>query len=1568
MRWCPTGHQGKGKRRKSEIHRFGNGLNYFDSAVNRVDKWPEESQIKFIDSRSWTVEDFCIPFGFQMQTNDHLFAGCGLFHFSLDGRRILIGDCALFQAGNSPPFIGIIRWFSPGKQDQLKLGVNRLYRPSEVKLAKGILLEAAPNEVFYSFHKDEISAELLLHPCKVAFLRKGVELPQWISSFVCRRVYDSTNKCLWWLTDQDYIDDQQEEIAKLLGKTQVEMHAAVQPGGRSPKQLNGPAQQPKPGTDSVQNNNASLPSQVKGKKRAEKGDQASDSIKRERLLKADDGDSNSFKVESTLKAEIEKITDKGALINVDAVEKLVQLMQVDKGERKIDLAGRILLADVIAATDKNDCLGRFVQLRGVPLLDDWLQEAHKRKNGDGTTPKECEKSVDELLLALLHALDKLPVNLEALQTSQVGKSVNHLRSHKNSEIQKKARSLVDTWKKRVDVEMTKLEMTKLNDAKSTGTNQAASWPGKPGFSEVSYGGNKRSGSSEASLKSPVAQSSTCKSLPVKASHGDSVMKLNSGQSASVKLPSTLATSLSIGTKDSQSKAGGSSWTAELPLTAIEEKSSGSSQSQNNSQSCSSDHGKQGSAWKEDAKSSTSGSTHANKVSGGTSRQRKASNGLVGTGSSGAQKDSSLSKPSPLSRNLQLEKVPQHGLPGERTGDAPSADHGNNQRLIVRLPNPGRSPARSTSGGCFEDSSQTSTWSSSPVAAEKVGHINQRTKLKNDDCRASVTTDVNAESWHSNDLKGADGVDGADKSTTAVRDEKHMSTDKSGKAADAFKPTSLSESKPVKTFDTLSPINALIESCVKYSEASASSGGDDSGMNLLASVAAGEISKSNLLSPSGPPDPCTTNKVKSTVSSGGALTNVSEYPEDCTDDDSEKHEPKIVPNSCDDSQSIQSPQESRATIDNRAQHLGSVDIPCKNAESISKAESKVNAVEVQGRVPFTTLSEDVKGVLAEDDSPKQLRRKRKASSPVTDGLQDSKHKAGSPTSDESKHADCVRESTISSSIQAGDGSDLNCSARISNCEESVEIASSSPPGKQDVADGVLHDATTPTGQQLPSDMAVSSNSFSINSINATLVSSTNAGLEAEDEGKKEKSDSLVLKSQMDQTDTEKKVLGSLAAPTADDRTGSLTPSTDDDSDDNYKEVSHPCSTSANHEEPSIASSAHTEECTKSLNSGYEVDLVREEVACSTEVSSAVASPVQDTSTKLDFDLNEGFSVDEATTAEPVASAALESSSSVHLMSLQPFTMSLISNTSPVPITVAAPAKGPFVPPETLLKSKGEPGWRGSAATSAFRPAEPGRFGTICLVRPTLHHRMPLLLVDNRGYGRLSSGGFSQEAVSESRVMCNRDAQVRKSSGVLDLDLNRVDESTENGQSASTSQRLDVPLPRMRSSPGGFPNSGANMLRDFDLNDGPGVDEAGADQVPRGQLSMGNSIPFLPTLRLNNNELGNLSTWFPPGNSYPAVAMPSFLPERVDQQPYSIVAAPGGQRILSSAAGGFPFGSSFPLASTSYSMGSTPMWTLQLSVPGSQAFVEEQSRLYQTAGRALKRKEPEGGWDGERFTCK
>ena len=123
-----------------------------------------------------------------------------------DGREFRVGDCALFRAVDVPPFIGLIRWIEKQEEGYPKLRVSWLYRPADIKLNKGLQLDAAPNEIFYSFHQDETSAVSLLHPCKVAFLRKGAELPAGTSSFVCWRVYDIDYKCLWWLTDRDYIN------------------------------------------------------------------------------------------------------------------------------------------------------------------------------------------------------------------------------------------------------------------------------------------------------------------------------------------------------------------------------------------------------------------------------------------------------------------------------------------------------------------------------------------------------------------------------------------------------------------------------------------------------------------------------------------------------------------------------------------------------------------------------------------------------------------------------------------------------------------------------------------------------------------------------------------------------------------------------------------------------------------------------------------------------------------------------------------------------------------------------------------------------------------------------------------------------------------------------------------------------------------------------------------------------------------------------------------------------------------------------------------------------------------
>ncbi|KAK8972132.1 hypothetical protein V6N11_000598 [Hibiscus sabdariffa] len=66
-------------------------------------------------------------------------------------------------------------------------------------------------------------------------------------------------------------------------------------------------------------------------------------------------------------------------------------------------------------------------------------------------------------------------------------------SHKNIEIQKKARNLVDTWKKRVKDEM---------DAKS-GSSHVVPWSARPRIFEASHSGSKHCASPEVAMKSSV---------------------------------------------------------------------------------------------------------------------------------------------------------------------------------------------------------------------------------------------------------------------------------------------------------------------------------------------------------------------------------------------------------------------------------------------------------------------------------------------------------------------------------------------------------------------------------------------------------------------------------------------------------------------------------------------------------------------------------------------------------------------------------------------------------------------------------------------------------------------------------------------------------------------------------------------------------------------------------------------------------------------------------------------------------------------------------------------------------
>ncbi|XP_057982957.1 uncharacterized protein LOC131167908 isoform X2 [Malania oleifera] len=1495
--------------------------------------------------------------------------------FSKDGRKICIGDSALFKPPqDSPPFIGIIRRLIAGKEEGLKLGVNWLYRPADIKLAKGNLLEAAPNEIFYSFHKDEIPAASLLHPCKVAFLRKGVELPSGISSFVCRRVYDIENKCLWWLTDQDYINERQEEVDQLLDKTRQEMHGAVQSGGRSPKPLNGPTSTPqlKPSADSVQNTSSPISSQAKGKKR-ERVDQCSDPVKRERLSKIDDGDSGQFRPDSMLKSEIAKITEKGGLVDLEGVEKLVQLMQPDSAEKKIDLAGRIMLVDVIAVTDRFDCLGRFVQLRGLPVLDEWLQEVHKGKIGDGVSPKESDKFVEEFLLALLRALDKLPVNLDALQTCNVGKSVNHLRSHKNSEIQKKARSLVDTWKKRVEAEMNMI------DAKS-GSNRGVSWPAKSVSSEGSHVGTRRvGGSSEVGIKNSSIQPSASKAPQVKVGPGEAVSKFSPVASPGLtKSPASLTTAAASNLKDANCKMNVGSGASDLPLTTIkEERSSSSSQSQNNSQSYSSDHVRTVGSCREDARSSTAGSGSVNKISGGGSRHRKSSNGLSGSAIAGVQKESGLGKfSSANNRNLSSEKVLPAGVTYEKVPDMP-LDHGNNQRLIVRLPNTGRSPAQSASGGSFEEPAATICRSSPPSHSERNDHHERKFRGKSDVSRASIVPNVNTEFGQVRD--GVGGADEANGSPSAV--DQHRVSEDCEKPIDVPRTTGSSSGiapKSAKSYDaSFSSINALIESCVKFSEASASaSAGDDVGMNLLASVAAGEISKPDIVSPLVSPkrnspipeDSCSGSDAKLKQLDGAVARSRSQPDEGVTAGaiavQGDAVESSLVKNELQHSSNPKSPNFSG---DGSVTLLG-----CEEKIGEHKGQLNLVSVDLQRNADGPCLTSDGKSHelkcgtsagLASGDGTKdgnrdsmganQLHEQRKAGvvRAGSASILDSKLKVRSPLHDEDKKVDCADEKPVGNVEAAASEGAAVMSTKVEKeaNDDSPSCSSSEVSGKNknsmynELTSAILFDQKPPPAVKTHTDMERKSE------VVVQLSGSGNTACKDSDAGK---CDDIKTRNSAEQSEKQKVDLGSSVSDQNSEH---------DEMNSERMEVLGNCAGGIVPNEESSAVLHGTNKCVKSGGSKLarvEAD-GKVEPASSVNASNARSGMV----VKLDFDLNEGLPGDDGIQGD-LKSPVPGNSSAVHLPCPLPVPYSSMSGSFPASITVAAAAKGSFVPPENLLRSKGELGWKGSAATSAFRPAEPRRI----LEMPLSSTDVPLADASVSKQGRVPldidlnvPDQRTLEDVSYQnpvRVSSSETGSRERGAGLLDLDLNRADESADMAQFvASNGCRSEISsLPGRSSLSGGFSNGEMSVSRDFDLNNGPGPDEVGTEIAARSH-NVKSNVPFLspvPGLRMSSSDLGNFSSWFPPGNSYSALTIPSILSGR-GEQGYPVAAAAaaaGSQRILGPPIGsttfapeiyrgpvlssspavaypptapfqypGFPFEASFPLSSNSFSGCST-----------------------------------------------
>uniref|UniRef100_A0A0C9S920 TSA: Wollemia nobilis Ref_Wollemi_Transcript_9728_5206 transcribed RNA sequence n=1 Tax=Wollemia nobilis TaxID=56998 RepID=A0A0C9S920_9CONI len=469
------------------------------------------------------------------------------------------------------------------------------------------------------------------------------------------------------------------------------MQSSVQTGGRSASPLsrsksNNPEHPPSP----------AYSASGRPKKR-ERSDRTVESSKRKRS--------------SSEPPEISDLVDKdGGLANFSAVDRLYSFMQQDlnKSSRKLKEVAlrRTRLASLIGSTVKDDCLKKFVQLGGLSLLNDWLQDAHKGKLGDGGTPDEGDRIIDDLIWTLLQALEKLPVDLDALRSSNAGRSVKTLRSHSNSKIQRKARKLVEAWKKRVKAEMKQSEEAKV------GSKQDACRPYKPIMPKDSPN-VKNGGSLDGSLRSSGAfgKNTATNSSGV----GEATVSLKKGgPGAGAALSSSGASARESPCRMQFS----SNPPAEIDgASEADERSSNSNQPISNGAVWSTGPMKSAiSNWKEDSKGSVNNAGNA-KV--GNSRSHVSSKGT-----NPGSKDVGLGKQLARSSSAGIDKKSAVQVSNDFTKVETG---GSNQKLILRLPNTAKS---SLSTSYVDVTVPSSKDSSSNIAERSMDVKDRKSRLQN----------------------------------------------------------------------------------------------------------------------------------------------------------------------------------------------------------------------------------------------------------------------------------------------------------------------------------------------------------------------------------------------------------------------------------------------------------------------------------------------------------------------------------------------------------------------------------------------------------------------------------------------------------------------------------------------------------------------------------------------------------------------------------------------------------------------------------------------------------------------
>jgi len=699
--------------------------------------------------------------------------------------------------------------------------------------------------------------------------------------------------------------------------------------------------------------------------------------------------------------------------------------------------------------------------------------------------------------------------------------------------------------------------------------------------------------------------------------------------------------------------------------------------------------------------------------------------------------------------------------------------------------------------------------------------------------------------------------------------------------------SRNEMRSRKAHDSsFSSMNALVESCVKFSEANVSlSAGDDAGMNLLASVAAREISTSGIASPatSACRDPVAAENPFSSCNGNKKQGQGDEFmQQQCQLTDAGDADKKNAADTSKDNDLESNNQSGRENVHQNEEIYIKSRVELDEQVGVASPMSSSRKSVGDGCTGIISAKSSVIKDESHYESLTEESEKKIARDAVL-----------YPSSDVDDEKNNVTQQ-LESSISMEQSSRVMASkSEATDADEKLKMVSSSKPSFP--------------SQGLAADKS--------NEVELEKSGGVNVGEHAGLEGNR----------RLDH--------GNNASPVSQKREESRLCPTDKDQESNFVDknvdgreayvhqssnfalLGTPCEVASQKAEVHLSSKESNLTAVEDETKGDNASATGNAAMSPAAGGSDITTKGSDIAAKLGFDLNEGLSTDDGNSGEAAHSSAGPCTDTI--CSISPMRISICSSSSGLSaaIKVASAAKGPFVPPEDLLRNKSELGWKGSAATSAFRPAEPRKVTEVPLgpskspvsdapacKRARTPLDIDLNVADERVLLDLAAEGSGEESNSKNNLIHGLITTASfHSSGGLDLDLNRLDESADVGHRG---QRVEVPTPPIKASASTmYVNGETSGRRDFDLNNGPATEEVHVEQTSYNQHARGGIVSqpsFVP--RNNASVAGNCFAWYPPGSSYSVSMTPSSLPE--EAFPVAGIGN-GAQRVIGGPTSSFLF---------------------------------------------------------------